>query len=325
MSLLGRRTVSVAAAIVVLSMAIGGALSPQNASPVSAADPVVGIHPASAEVALDGTVDVDIVITDVSDPPRLYAATVHLTFDPAVLEVVDADPTRPGVQIFTGTFPCPSEGPCVVQTNAAYNTAGTIDYDVTLSAPALPVSGSGTLATIRFRGIATGESAVSFQTANLWGQTLQPISCASTDGSCAGTGGSVTVAEAPTNTPQPTPTAASTATRTPTGTPRETNTPAPTKTPKPTKTPRPTATPKDTATPKPPMEKPESTKAAVAAAGAQPTPSGGALPSAGTGEMPEQMWRWFFLSGAVVMGLATWAFTFRFYARQKENERFWHR
>jgi hypothetical protein len=25
------------------------------------------------------------------------------------------------------------------------------------------------------------------------------------------------------------------------------------------------------------------------------------------------------------MGLATWAFTFRFYARQKESERFWHR
>jgi hypothetical protein len=73
------------------------------------------------------------------------------------------------------------------------------------------------------------------------------------------------------------------------------------------------------------MEKPESTKAAVAAAGVQPTPSGGALPSAGTGEMPAQVWRWFFLSGAVVMGLATWAFTFRFYARQKENERFWHR
>jgi hypothetical protein len=318
MSVLGRRTVSVAAAIVVLSVALGGALSPQNASPVSAADPVVGIDPASAEVALDGTVDVDIVITDVSNPPGLYAATVHLTFDPAVLEVVDADPTRPGVQIFTGTFPCPSEGPCVVQTNAANNTAGTIDYDVTLGNPALPVSGNGTLATIRFSAKATGTSPVALESAALWDSLNEGIVTTPESGE-------VQVAEEAADTPQPTPTAASTATRTPTGTPRETNTPAPTKTPKPTKTPRPTATPKDTATPKPPMEKPESTKAAVAAAGAQPTPSGGALPSAGTGEMPEQMWRWFFLSGAVVMGLATWAFTFRFYARQKENERFWHR
>ena len=75
------------------------------------------------------------------------------------------------------------------------------------------------------------------------------------------------------------------------------------------------------------MENPEATKstAGVAAAGAKPTATGGALPSAGTGELPAQVWRWFFLSGAVVMGLATWAFTFRFYARQKESERFWHR
>jgi len=319
MSLLGRRILAPAAAVVVLSMAMGGALSPQSASPVSAADPVVGIDPASAEVALDGTVDVDIVITDVSDPPGLYAATVHLTFDHSVLEVVDADPGRAGVQIYTGTFPCPSEGPCVVQTNTADNTEGTIEYDVTLANPAPPVSGSGTLATICFRAKATGTSPVALQSAALWGPGPSDNIVTTT------ASGEVQVGEAATDTPQPTPTSASTATRTPTGTPRATNTPAPTRTPKPTNTPAPTKTPKSTATPKPPMEKPESTKAAVAAAAAQPTPPGGALPSAGTGEMPGQMWRWFFLSGAVVMGFATWAFTFRFYARQKESERFWHR
>jgi hypothetical protein len=72
------------------------------------------------------------------------------------------------------------------------------------------------------------------------------------------------------------------------------------------------------------MSSPQSTTPAGAAAGAQATP-GSALPHAGDGEMPSQVWRWFFLSGAVVLGLATWAFTFRFYARQKESERFWHR
>jgi hypothetical protein len=316
MSLLGRRTVSVAAAIVVLSITIGGALSPQSASPVSGADPVVQIDPASSEVAVDGTVDVDIVITDATD---LYAASVDLSFDAAVLEVVDADPGRSGVQVFTGTFPGPSEGPSDVTINTADNTAGTIEYDVTLLVPAPPVSGSGTLATVRFRGKATGTSPVALESAALWGP-------GPSDGITTTTAsGEVQVAESATDTPQPTPTSASTATRTPTGTPRETNTPAPTRTPRPTNTPASTKTPKSTATPKPPMEKPESTKAAVAAAGVQPTPSGGALPSAGTGEMPAQVWRWFFLSGAVVMGLATWAFTFRFYARQKENERFWHR
>jgi len=319
MSLLGRRSV-ILAAVVVLSLTIGAVLSPQTASPVSGAGPVVEIDPASTQVAIDGTVDVDIVIADVTD---LYAASVHLTFDPALLEVVDADPGRADVQIIPGSFPGPSEGPSDVTANSADNVAGTIDYDVTLLNDASPVTGSGTMATIRFRGKATGTSAVTFQGAALWGQSEGIITTSAN--------GEVVVADAATDTPEPTstavPTTASTATRTPTGTPRETNTPAPTRTAKPTNTPRPTATPKSTATPKPPKENPEATKAAgaVAAAGTQPTPTSSALPSAGTGGMPAQMWRWFFLSGAVVMGLATWAFTFRFYARQKENERFWHR
>ena len=73
------------------------------------------------------------------------------------------------------------------------------------------------------------------------------------------------------------------------------------------------------------MDKPQPTTAALAAAAAKPTPAGEKLPSAGTGELPSQVWRWFFFSGAIILGLATWAFTFRFYARQKEAERFWHR
>ncbi len=143
-----------------------------------------------------------------------------------------------------------------------------IEYDVELDGTAT-VTGEGTLITIHFQGIAPHESSpISFQLDSaLWGVGTQ-IPCTITDGS-------VTVTEAATDTPQPTPTSASTATRTPTASPRETNTPAPTRTAKPTNTPRPTATPKNTATPKPPQEKPESTKAAVAAAGAQPTPSGG--------------------------------------------------
>jgi hypothetical protein len=320
MSRLWRRTVSVAAFIAVLTAMICLTLSPATASPVSAADPLVAVDPASAEVALAGTVDVDVVISGVSDPPGLYAAAVHLSFDPSILEVVDADPGRAGIQIYTGTFPCPSQGSCVVQTNVADNAGGTIDYDVTLGADEPPVSGSGTLATVRLRAKAVGTSLVAIESAALWGP-------GPTDGITTTTaGGEVQVTEGATDTPQPTPTSEATATRTATATPRGTNTPAPTHTPKATNTPKPTNTPRPTATPKPPLEKAESTKAAAAgAAGAQPTPAGGALPSAGTGNMPDQIWRWFFLSGAIIMGLATWAFTFRFYARQKESERFWHR
>jgi hypothetical protein len=321
MSLLGRRSV-ILAAVVVLSLTIGAVLSPQTASPVTAADPVVRIDPASTQVAIDDTIDVDIVIADASN---LYSASVHISFDPAYLEVVDIDPGRLDVQLIPGRFPCPSEGPCDITKNIADNSAGTIEYDATLNPPASPVEGSGVLATIHFHALAAGASAVTLESATLWDRDGIGITTVDSES------GEVVVADAATATPEPTstaiPTSESTATRTPTGTPRGTNTPAPTRTAKPTNTPKPTATPKSTATPKPPKENPEATKSAasVAAAGTQPTPTGGALPSAGTGEMPAQMWRWFFLSGAVVMGLATWAFTFRFYARQKENERFWHR
>ena len=310
MSLLGRRTVSVAAAIALLSAMLGLSLS-SSFSPVARGQgPTVSLVPSSSSIAVGDTVDVDVFI---SSAVELHAAYVSLAFDPAVLQVVDGDSAA---GVVPGGFLCPSDG-CNITKRIVDNTGGMIKYDVELDGSAT-VTGDGTLITIHFQGVGPHDSSpISFQSDSaLWGVTQIP---------CSITGGSVTVTEAPTDTPQPTPTSASTATRTPTGTPRETNTPAPTRTPRPTNTPASTKTPKSTATPKPPMEKPESTKAAVAAAGVQPTPSGGALPSAGTGEMPAQVWRWFFLSGAVVMGLATWAFTFRFYARQKENERFWHR
>jgi hypothetical protein len=311
MSLPGRRTAMAAAAIAILSTMLA-ALSPRTASPVSGADPAVQISPLSVETGIGETVDVSITITDVTD---LYSASVDLSFDPAILEVVDADPGRDGIQIYTGTFPGPSEGPGDVTSNVADNTAGTISYDFTLLDPAPAVSGTGTLATIRFRGKTIGTSPVAFEAAALWDSLNEGIVI--TD-----TGGEVLVEDAPTDTPQPTPTQTATSTRTPTPTQDGTNTP--TRTATETKTPKPSATAKPTATPKPPKEEVQPT-VAVAASGAQPTPSGGALPSAGTGDLPDQVWRWFFLSGAVVMGLATWAFTFRFYARQKESERFWHR
>jgi hypothetical protein len=145
MSRLRRRTISVAAVSGLLSAVLCLALSLSTASPARAADPVVRIDPASAEVALDGTVDVDIVVSDVT---ALWAASVDINFDASILEVVDADPTSAGTQLSTGTFPCPSQGPCDITKNTVDNTAGTIEYDATLVQPASPPGGSGTLATI---------------------------------------------------------------------------------------------------------------------------------------------------------------------------------
>jgi len=110
---------------------------------------VVRLEPSTARVEAGEIVSVQVVVEDVIS---LCGAELHLTFDPVLLEVVDADPSTPGVQIQAGTFPSPD---LVVQ-NSVDQVAGEIDF-VTAQMPLRePVSGSGVLATITFRGKATG-------------------------------------------------------------------------------------------------------------------------------------------------------------------------
>lgn len=90
----------------------------------------------------------------VDNAEGMYGIEFHLQFDPNVVEVVDADASKPGVQIMPGdwlknTF---------VAVNKADNTVGKIDYAVTLLNPAPPVSGSGAIATITFRAKSNGTS-----------------------------------------------------------------------------------------------------------------------------------------------------------------------
>jgi hypothetical protein len=307
MSILGRRTALAAAAIVLLAML--GLLSPPPEA--HAQSTTISIVPSASTIAVGDDVDVDV---DVSFAEDVHSAYILLTFDPDVLQVVDGDE---GIQV--GDFLC-SDG-CEIQDRTVDSGAGTVSYDVVELHEDDTSSGDGTLITIHFHGIAVhNASPLTFQTnTTLWGVEEQI--------DCTLAGGSITVTDGPTETPSPTPTETAVATSTPTrsasATPAHTATPAATKTAKPTNTPKPTATPKATATPQPPMTNVDPTKTPTPAAAANPS-SGSALPSAGTGDIPRQIWRWFFLAGAVVLGLATWAFTFRFYARQKEHERFWH-
>ncbi len=325
MYLRGHRAMITAGVVAVLAAMTAVSWSSPFSSPTSAQDATMTVDPDGAQVQVDDIVDVNIVISNVSN---LYSASFHLSFDPSILEVVDADGDHQGTQVFPGNFPGPWNQPGTVQTNLADNGAGTISYDFTLVDGATSVSGGGTLARIRFHAIGTGTTGLTFTSADLWGPTPGvPIPVTTLDGT-------LTVEDAPTetpvdtDTPQPTATTApATATHTPaaTATSGVTNTPTETRTPKATATPKNTATPRSTQTPKPPKSAPDATLTpggAAAAAGATPT---GTLPHAGTGNMPSQVWRWFFLSGTVILGLATWAFTFRFYARQKESERFWHK
>ena len=99
----------------------------------------------------------------IENATRLYGAEVHLAFDPARLEVQDADPDTEGVQIQAGDFPSPD---FVVQ-NQTDNTRGTIDYAVTQLAPREAVDGSGVLATVTVKGKDKGTSSLTFVGAKL--------------------------------------------------------------------------------------------------------------------------------------------------------------
>lgn len=92
----------------------------------------------------------------IQDVPSLIAADVYLAFDPARLQVVDADPIAPGVQISRGTFPDPTQGFVI---NAANNSLGLITYSVTLLSPT-PASGSGLFATVAFQAVGPGSAGI---------------------------------------------------------------------------------------------------------------------------------------------------------------------
>lgn len=131
----------------------------------------IQVIPQTVKVKTGRDVTVELLIDQVSD---LYGAQLHLTFDPQVVEVVDADPAQEGVQIEPGTVPSPDY---VVQ-NKADNRAGTIDYALTQLPPRDPASGAGVMARVTFRGKMVAVSEVRFDRymlANNQGGSIEAI------------------------------------------------------------------------------------------------------------------------------------------------------
>ena len=88
-------------------------------------------------------------------PIRSGRATL---FNPNVVEVVDADPTKAGVQVQDGSFLAHD----FVVSRDADNVAGTVQYILTQLNPTSAVDGSGVLFTILFRAKAASISPLSF-------------------------------------------------------------------------------------------------------------------------------------------------------------------
>jgi hypothetical protein len=128
----------------------------------------IWLDPPSLSLAPGDVKAVDIRVENVTG---LAGAEVHLTFDPALLEVVDAEPSVDGVQIAHGDFLSPD---FVVQ-NAADETAGTVDYAIACMALDKAASGNGVLAQITFRGVAKGKSTIAIQGVLLADKDGHPI------------------------------------------------------------------------------------------------------------------------------------------------------
>ncbi|HOT92874.1 MAG TPA: LysM peptidoglycan-binding domain-containing protein [Anaerolineae bacterium] len=134
---------SVFLSLITLSM-LAYAAHAQNA-------PTVKIVPAEATLQVGQTIELTVQVENITN---LSSANLYITFDPDLLEVVDADPDAPETQIAAGDLLSPD----YVPTNKAVD--GMITYEVQQGSPHPPVSGSGALARITFRAKASGTSIV---------------------------------------------------------------------------------------------------------------------------------------------------------------------
>lgn len=160
---------------------------------------VVKVDPASSAVTVGGTVVVNIRIENVTN---MAGAEVHLTYDSSLLALQ---------QIQAGGFPAPD---FVAQSNAS---GGQIDYAIAqMPAQHQPVSGSGTLLQITFKGLAAGSALLHITSAVLSDAAATLIPSTTQDGTVIVSSTSATTSPVPTS---PAPTSAPVPTSSPAATP----------------------------------------------------------------------------------------------------------
>lgn len=135
--------------------------------PCAADGPSLAVEPTARQVALSETFSVTVVISGVVD---LQSLDLRLQYDPTVLQVQDANPSTPQVEIAPGELYTSA----VYLLNQADNDVGRIDYSVAADASP-PYSGTASVAVVAFQGIAPGSSALTFSMHDLWSGVTQTI------------------------------------------------------------------------------------------------------------------------------------------------------
>jgi len=146
-----------------------------TAEPAQAARALIEAQ--SLQVSGSASTAINIVLYDVQN---LYGAEVHLTYDPAVLQIEDANDSMPGLQCAPG--PSFTSNNSFTAVNRVNQQKGAIDFAVTLLNPAAPLQGKVVLATFTVRAIKAGSTQISFSQALLADRNGQPLSLASQGG-----------------------------------------------------------------------------------------------------------------------------------------------
>jgi len=122
----------------------------------------ITIVPADTQVPISATTTTEVQVSSVSN---LYNAGFRLTFDPIILQVVDADPDTPGAQIAVGAL---FDGrDYLVTRNQVDNTAGVVEFAISLQDPAESINVAGTVAAVTWQGHSVGQSALTLEQTQL--------------------------------------------------------------------------------------------------------------------------------------------------------------
>lgn len=159
-------------------------------------EPEVLVYPPEVLVGAGQTSTVEVQVHGVTG---LYGLDIRLTFDPTIVQVVDSDPGRSGVQVRPGELLKPD----FLIRNTADNVQGTVWFAVTQLNPTSEVTGGGVAFAVIFQGVEVGDaSPLQITYSKLAGRGGETIPSITTDGSIA----VVPAAQAPatpTSTPPP--------------------------------------------------------------------------------------------------------------------------
>ncbi len=130
------------------------------ALPVRAQSARLHTDPLSLEIKAGAQGNISIVFDHVE---QLYGLEIHLSFDPAVIQVMDANASIDGVQVSRAAW----LEDALIAVNKVDNDQGVIDFAATLLRPAQPVSGRKTVLTVRLQGVTEGTTRLSIEDASL--------------------------------------------------------------------------------------------------------------------------------------------------------------